>query len=319
MASKPSSGLQLSFDREYERQLPLLFHGPALLELANKGHSVLASYLLDRAKRSVFNEHLTYADFYEACHGVMWERYRSEYVYKNAIASKILLGRHSLGTTKFLTEFRVEQCKADVVLINGTSSVYEIKTELDSLDRLNSQLISYCRVFDRVYVVTHDTFANKLADSTADHIGILVLSDEYSFKEMRKAQSNKLSVSPESIFDSLRRDEYMQILKSTIGDVPNVPNTQIYAACKRLFCELTPEVAHDGMVAALRRRKPSDALKALVQNGPESLRAALLSAELSDKQVTSLAQALTQRATGKATATKGSGPSIRYDGEARVA
>lgn len=47
----------------------------------------------------------------------------------NVIANKILLGKHSLNTSHMLSEFRVGYNKADVVIINGTSSVYEIKSE----------------------------------------------------------------------------------------------------------------------------------------------------------------------------------------------
>ena len=62
--------------------------------------------------------------------------YRHEFIYKSVIAHKILLGRHSLNTAVLLNEFRVGDCKADVVVINGTSNVYEIKSERDSLCRL---------------------------------------------------------------------------------------------------------------------------------------------------------------------------------------
>lgn len=292
MAAKPSSGLQLSFAPEYDRQLPMLFHGPALIELANTGASKLAKYLIQRSEQYIIKNTVTYADFFEACHRRMWENYRAEYVYKNAIARKILLGCHSLQTTKFLTEFRVEQCKADVVLINGTSTVYEIKTELDSLDRLQSQLLSYCRVFDHVYVATHDSFAKKLEEVVDDRVGIIVLSDNYSFRKIKKAVSNKHAVVQTAIFDSLRREEYMRILRDAKFEIPNVPNTQIYSVCKKLFSQLDPITAHDGMVKVLHEREPSEALKALVENGPDSLKAVLLSTGLSDKQVNNLSDYL---------------------------
>lgn len=292
MSHMPLPIVQLTVDPKYDRQLPLLFHGPVLLELANTGKARLVQYLIEHVQQLIVKASITYSEFYEACHGIMWKRYRSEYVYKNAIASKILLGRHSIDTTQFFTEFRAEQCKADVVLINGTSTVYEIKTELDSLDRLNGQLLSYSHVFDRIYVVTHETYAQKLMESTADIVGILVLSDEGSFREIRKSKSNKASVLPAAIFDSLRRDEYIQILTTVFGGVPDVPNTQIYSVCKNLFAQLSPEVAHDGLVKALHRRKPSEALKHLVTNGPKSLRAAFLSADLSDRQIANLSQTL---------------------------
>lgn len=51
---------------------------------------------------------------------------RDEYVYRAAITHKILLGTHSLNTACMLNEFRVGVCKADVAILNGTATVYEI-------------------------------------------------------------------------------------------------------------------------------------------------------------------------------------------------
>jgi len=73
------------------------------------------------------------------------EGYRHEYVYKAALTQKIFLGRHSLQTASMLSEFRVGQCKADLVILNGTSTVYEVKSERDSLDRLERQVAAWTR------------------------------------------------------------------------------------------------------------------------------------------------------------------------------
>ena len=64
------------------------------------------------------------------------KNYKCEYVYKNTIVNKILLGRHSLNTSTLISELNVGKSKADIVIFNGTSTVYEIKTELDSLNVL---------------------------------------------------------------------------------------------------------------------------------------------------------------------------------------
>ena len=61
--------------------------------------------------------------------------YRNEYFYKNTLLNKLLLGVHSINTTTALTEVPIAKSKADFVLINGKAVVYEIKTELDNLER----------------------------------------------------------------------------------------------------------------------------------------------------------------------------------------
>lgn len=54
---------------------------------------------------------------------------RDEYIYRAAISQKILMGTHSLRTASMLNEFRAGSSKADLVILNGTATVYEIKSE----------------------------------------------------------------------------------------------------------------------------------------------------------------------------------------------
>ena len=82
--------------------------------------------------------------------------YRNEYFYKNTLLNKLLLGVHSVNTTTALTEVAIAKSKADFVLINGKAVVYEIKTELDNLERLSSQIDDYYKAFDHVAVVTYE-------------------------------------------------------------------------------------------------------------------------------------------------------------------
>ena len=85
------------------------------------------------------------------------EGYRHEYIYKAALTHKILLGKHSLQTASMMNEFRVGECKADVAILNGTATVYEVKSERDSLSRLERQVAAYATVFAKVYVIAAES------------------------------------------------------------------------------------------------------------------------------------------------------------------
>ena len=69
-----------------------------------------SAYLTDIVRNSdlLKNESLdmTLGEFYDFLYSKLEKSYRSEYIYKNAIANKILLGVHSLNTSYMLTEFR---------------------------------------------------------------------------------------------------------------------------------------------------------------------------------------------------------------------
>ena len=92
----------------------------------------------------------------------MSRNYRNEYFYQNTMLNKLLLGRHSLNTTTALTQIPIGKSKADFVMINGKAVVYEIKTELDSFERLDNQLNDYFKAFDHVCVVTCESNYEKL-------------------------------------------------------------------------------------------------------------------------------------------------------------
>ena len=51
-------------------------------------------------------------------------------------------------------EIRSVKSRGDVAILNGTSTVYEIKSHYDSFDRLDGQLADYKRVFDHIYLAT---------------------------------------------------------------------------------------------------------------------------------------------------------------------
>ena len=279
-----------STDQTLGPVLARFFSAGVLKELAHSGHSAIAgrlsrqNHLFER-----FEPSMLAGEFYNVIFGKLVKEYRHEYIYKNAIAEKILLGRHNLNTAFMLTEFRVDDCKADAVVLNGTSHVYEIKSEMDSFDRLDRQLAAYRRMFDFITVITTERLFKSVRDRVPEEIGVMVLAEgEYKFKKKechREAVSNKSNVEPIVIFDSLQRQEYMKIIKEYFGVTLNhLPNTRIYAEAKGYFRLLTPETAHDAMVEVLKQRRDTRRVVDFVLDVPASLKAASLSIRLTKEE-----------------------------------
>ncbi|MCF8024826.1 MAG: sce7726 family protein [Desulfobacteraceae bacterium] len=269
----------MKMEQKYFHSVGRIFSPIVLDSLAHRGHS---SYLTEICRNSGildnFNSSITLREFLDRTYGFLFKNYRNEYIYKNSLVNKILLGRHSLNTSQMLTEFRVGQSKADIVLLNGTSTVYEIKSQYDSFARLGKQIESYFEIFDYINVIASPSQSEKLISILPDQVGVLVLTDRSSISTLRKPLSNKENIKLRVLFDSLRKPEYTAIIKEYYGVVPDVPNTQIHPKCKELFCKIPPDRAHKMTIKFLKKRNNSRLLKEFIEKAPPSIAAYAISA-----------------------------------------
>jgi hypothetical protein len=188
-------------------------------------------------------------------YGIMTCGYRNEYVYKNTLLNKLLITKHSLKTTTALTEIPINKSKADFVLINGKAVVYEIKTELDSFDRLESQLSDYYKAFDHVCVVTCEDNLKKLEELLKDSpVGIYILTKRNSLSPRKEPIRNKSNLDTKVMFKILRKLEFENIIKTHYGELPTVSQFNHYNQCYKLFKDIDIEVAYEYMLNELKKR-----------------------------------------------------------------
>ena len=259
-----------------------LFSSSVFRQLAEKGRSPLFARLLaDSGLLDMAMAAGTVGSSFDIAFAALRRSgMRDEYVYKSALTHNILLGRHSLRTACLLTEFRAGTSKADVAILNGTSTVYEIKSERDTLSRLENQLQNYRKVFAKVYVVVAEPFIDQVLLQTDEDIGVMSLVRWDRVRTVREAVDRSDSVCPLTIFDSLRLSEAIEILHRLDIEVPDLPNTKMRAALRELFTELPPSSVHDEMVRVLKRVRSLAALGTLVDQLPQSLKPAALSTRL---------------------------------------
>lgn len=259
-----------------------LFSSSVVHEMARKGKSPLFARLVTQSQvlRSMSLSERVYTVFEAAFSLLKREGYRHEYIYKAALTHKILLGKHSLQTASMIHEFRVGDCKADVAILNGTATVYEVKSERDSLTRLERQIAAYATVFAKVYVIAAESHIRAVANTVPDSVGILCLNSRHQISTLRDAADRPERTSPGAIFDSIRTEEARMILSSFGVSVPRVPNTELHAVLREAFVKLDPIQAHEGMVRVLKRTRNLLPLSALVDQLPPSLQTAALSVPL---------------------------------------
>lgn len=256
-----------------------IFSSKVIQEMAKTGKSETFSRLATQSGLiDLISKSTPISHFFDRVFNILQRSdYRHEYSYKNLITNKQLLGVHSLKTASMLSEFRVGTNKADLVILNGTSTVYEIKSERDNLRRLETQISAYRKVFASVNVITGINHIASLEKILPVDVGILLLNHRSKIHEVRKSTQMPERTDPVSILDSVKRNEAFAILRHLNITAPTAPNTQIYSALRHIFTNCDPTETHEAMVAVLKETRTLIPLTDLLNQIPTSLKAAILS------------------------------------------
>ncbi len=247
--------------------------------MAKKGHSGLFRRLVEQVDLNKRTKPLvTVGDAFDSAFETLKiAGHRDEYIYRAAITHKVLMGTHSLRTASMLNEFRAATSKADLVILNGTATVYEIKSERDSLARLANQVENYKRVFAKVNVIASEGHIQGVLTTVPEDVGVMCLSKRYRITTVRESINCPSRICPVTVFESLRMGEAVAILKAMGVTVPQIPNTQRHAVMRDLFAVLDPAELHVEMVRTLKRTRDLAPLGELIDLLPASLQAAALS------------------------------------------
>ena len=84
-----------------------------------------------------------------------------------------------------------DRVRADVLALNGSISIYEIKSEKDTLDRLDNQIEKYTRYANKVSVVVDSKFLGKMV--LPDSVGIYTINNK-KIEEIKEPKVRELSV-----------------------------------------------------------------------------------------------------------------------------
>lgn len=157
--------------------------------------------------------------------------YRHEYLYKVALLNSYVLKNHCLSDTILLNEFKIGNSKADTILVNGTNKVFEIKTELDSPERLCTQINDYYKGFSEVYIVIHHSEISKYVAFIPEHVGIMVFSKDNTIEFCKEAAVYTDQLDIVVMMKALRKDEYLQLVSRIAGEIPRATAVQLFKAC----------------------------------------------------------------------------------------
>lgn len=214
--------------------------------------------------------------------------YRNEFFFKNTLFNKLVLGKYSLNTTAAFSEIIIGNSKADFVIINQQiGKVYEIKTDLDNLDRLIYQLEDYYKVFQEVYVVTSEKNyypVYKFIKEYKPTAGIIVLTDRITLSVRKQAIMSEGNLRHENLFKLLRKKEYEEILLKKFGRLPKVKPVEYFKVCLKWFMQLDINESQKLVFAQLKKRMDGENLK-IIRDLPLPARWLVYTSNLTSKEL----------------------------------
>jgi len=148
---------------------------------------------------------------------------------------KMLRRYHADQSTLVLDELGLMHgaCRADIAIINGRLIGFEIKSDKDSLSRLEKQIIAYNAVFDHIAIIISERHRLAVVQRVPKHWGIVLTvrgkRGAIHFKTQRKSKINP-GISPVSVAQLLWKREAIEILQN-LGPPPLLlksPRAKLY-------------------------------------------------------------------------------------------
>ena len=232
----------------------------------------------------------TYYELLKKSYSLISKYYKCEYVYKNELI-KLLLKKYGTKNSVYFSEFRVGNSIADMVMFNGESKAFEIKTEYDTPRRLDKQMDDYKRFFDKCYIIVPENRLDEYHDIVESTTGIIIMScnnGRIILKEVRNARQNE-RFEPQALMSCLRSGEYKSIVLSLGESLEGVAGYDMYSYCYQVISKADFDKLRELFLREVKKRKNNTAL---LRKYPMSIRQMMLSLNLSESKANKLLEQL---------------------------
>lgn len=237
------------------RDYASLFSRNQVLSWLRNDFSSIDAKILRYDWKILENKNWTYLKYLKIIYKKVEKEYQNEYIIKNSIINQWLKDELGQYNSTIFNEYRVGNAIADMVMFNGVSKAFEIKTRFDSDTRLSHQLENYRKAFNQVYIIVPISKLNSYINVEND-IGI-VAYEKYvrdKFNLIRKAK-NRSSIEPKVIMDILHTKEYKSIVKTYYGQLPQMTSFNQYEICYRLINQIPISTLNDLYLMAMKLRR----------------------------------------------------------------
>lgn len=235
----------MSLNQEYNsnqlRDYSSLFSRGSVLEWM-RGDLSSIDYKINRYDQSwLKNRRNRYIDYLKHVYNILENHYQNEYILKNSFLNDWLINEVGESNSQIFSEFRIGKAIADLAMFNGTSKVFEIKTDLDSDKRLNSQLQQYKKVFNEIYLIVPSA-KYDLYQGYDKGIGVITFDNVHTqrFKLVRPAKVN-YDLDNGALMQIFHSSEYKKVVENYHGFLPNMTSFNQFEVCSEKINEIPRE------------------------------------------------------------------------------
>lgn len=196
----------------------------------------------------------TYISYLKHLYKILELHYPNEYIFKNTFLNEWLIDELGKSSSKVFNEFRVGKAVADLVMFNGNSKVFEIKSELDTDTRLDLQLKNYLQAFNQVYLIVPESKISTY-QKYDQNVGIITYNSSRlkKFQLFRNAVLNT-NINADVIMDILHTPEYKSIIKTYLGDLPKMTSFDQYNICKNIIRQIPLDELNKLFIDIMKKR-----------------------------------------------------------------
>ncbi len=206
------------------------------------------------------SQNATYFDYLKYAYSIIEKHYQNEYVLKNSLLNEWLINEIGQSNAKIYSEYRVGNAIADLVMFNGNSKVFEIKTEFDTDYRLPLQLENYRNAFNQIFIVIPESKFHLYLKYDVN-VGLITFSKDQDrkFKIQREAKTNTV-VDTKTIMNILHTQEYKSIVKSYFGILPKMTSFNQYHICYEFLSKIPKHELNNLFICLMKNRGKKNAL-----------------------------------------------------------
>lgn len=161
-------------------------------------------------------EHLTKYELHRRINEVIINNYHGEEIHKFKLFEQNTKKKDVVGAF----EIKVKDSRVDFLTINGATTSYEIKSELDNLSKLKKQSADYLLAFEYNYLVIDEKHFKKALEQLPLKFGILVYR-KGKYTKFRKAEIN-CQIDPQIQLSLFSKKELRTNFPEENGDINKI-------------------------------------------------------------------------------------------------